>query len=161
MSGPLKSDNQDRSLWAQYTARARSDSPAPPPLDPNLLAAYLDGSAEPRDVELVEARMAADPALLDEVMALRQIADLESTPAPRAVLNRAKALAHRHTWLPRMRWAAAAAALLLACLMGYSTGQGYRNARVSGSMQASLEFDQLISEPAMGIILPLNGSNGR
>ena len=164
MNGPLDSDNQDRSLWRQYADQAGSDLPELPPLDPNLLAAYLNGSAEPQDVELVEARMASDTAFVDQVMALRQMADLEATPAPRSLLSRARALAHRHTWLPRMQWAAAAAALLLACFIGYRVGDSTyhtrRDAQLFGSLQATLEIDELISDPAIGIIMPINGQNG-
>ena len=163
MSGPLDSDNLDRSLWRQFAAQAQT--PQAPPVDANTLAAYLDGSAEPGDVQLVESRMACDPAFLEEVLALRQMADLEPTLATASVLNRAKALAHRHPWWPRMQWAAAAAAVLLACFAGYRVGNttqlGRRDAQMFASLQISLEIDELISDPAIGIILPVNGHNGR
>ena len=162
MSGPLDSDNQDRSLWRQYAARAQT--PQAPPVDANTLAAYLDGSAEPEDIQLVETRMASDPGFVEEVLALRQIADLEPPLATASVLNRAKALTLRHTWWTRMQWAAAAAAVLLACFAGYRVGSttqlGHRDAQMFASLQISLEIDELISEPAVGIILPLNGHNG-
>jgi anti-sigma factor RsiW len=162
MNGPLDSDNQDRALWRQYAARARN--PQTPQVDANTLAAYLDGSAEPNEVELVEARMAVDPAFVDQVMALRQMADLESTPAPTAVLSRAKGLTRRHIWRPRMRWAAAAAAVMLASLAGYNVGHGtvhaHQRAQSVVSSRAPLEMDELISEPTLAIFLPINGKNG-
>ena len=165
MNGPLDSDNQDRSLWRQYASRAQN--PQAPQVDANALAAYLDGSAEPEEVELVEARMALEPAFVDEVMALRQMAnlDFESTSAPPAALRRAKDLTRRHIWWPQWAATAAAAAVLLACLVGYSVGnashQSHRDDHAFASLRASLQMDDLISDPAIGIILPVNGNNGR
>ena len=162
MSGALDSDNQDRTLWRQYAARAQNSHA--PQIDTNTLAAYLDGSAEPKEVELVEARMASDPDFVDEIMTLRQIADLESTPAPPELLSRAKALPHRHVWRPRMQWVAAAAAVMLASLAGYNVGHGtvhaHQRAQSVVSSRAPLEMDELISEPTLAIFLPINGENG-
>ena len=89
------------------------------------------------------------------------MADLEPTPISASLLRRAKALTPRHIWWPRMQWAAAAAALLFASFLGYRVGnttrQGHRDTQILGSLQ----LDELISEPAFGIIMPVNGHNGR
>ena len=165
MIDPLDSDIQNRRLWRQYVAKADSELSDPGEIDPNALAAYVDGSADPKQVELLEARMTSDPAFLDEVIQLRQMADLESIPAPAVVLSRAKALGHPHTWRPRLRWAAAAAAVLVASFLGYSMGgttlESHRQAQTFVSATVSMEIDELISEPTFGIILPTNGNNGR
>ena len=165
MTEPLDSDIQNRQLWREYLAEEDLQLSDLPDLDPNLLAAYLDGSAQSAEIEHVEALLTTDPLLLEELMALRQMADMDSAPAPASFLHRAKALDRRYFWRPRLQWAAAAAAVLLACLIGYSVGgttlRGQRQAQSLVSSRVSLEVDELISEPAFGIILPLNDNNGR
>ena len=165
MTEPLDSDIQDRRLWQQSFAEENLKLSDLPGLDPNLLAAYLQGSAKPEEIELLEASLASNPLLLEEFMALRQISAMDSTPAPASLLRRAKALNHRYSWRPRFQWAAAAAAVLLACMAGYSVGgatlRGQNQAQSLVSSRASLEVDELIAEPTFGIILPLNGNNGR
>ena len=163
MSSPVDSDKQDKRLWRRFAGQA--DKPDPPEIDPNTLAAYLEAFADPEQIELVEARLASDPLFLQELMDLRRISDLPPASPAASVLSRARSLGHRRIWPTRVRWAGAAAGVLLACLLGYSIGsttaQSHRYALAAGSMQASFQLDDLISEPALGIILPLNGDNGR
>lgn len=82
-------------LWRRARAgwRPPSDDGAP---DALLLAAYLDGSLEENESARLEARLAGEPALLDELLALREslAAAPEAAPAPvpAGVVARAQAL---------------------------------------------------------------------
>ena len=161
-------DNQQSRLWRQYLDRAQPASPDLSALDPNLLAAYLDESAKPEQIKQIESRLALEPALLEELIELRQLHDLKPAEVSPSLLERAKALAPapkliRHTWWRPTRWAAAAA-VLLACLAGYSVGrntfQGQQYAETLVSARLSQEMEELISEPTLAISLPLNGKNG-
>ena len=169
MSQPRDNDERDRALWRRHAADSPADSPADaggPTPDPNDLAAYLDGTAEPGLVERIEARLAADPDLLEEVLELRDLAGPQDRPVPAPVLRRAKALvpARRRggviagPWR-RLRWAAAAAAVVLACLAGYTSGRHTSRTRgrsaaaatVAGSLEGLIEDSALeIGEPNGG-----------
>ncbi|MEO3427283.1 hypothetical protein AAFN88_00395 [Pelagibius sp. CAU 1746] len=59
------------------------------------LAAYLDGSLAEDEAARLEARLAGDPALLDEVLALRETLAAGPEAAPAAVVTRAQALRPR------------------------------------------------------------------
>ena len=164
MTEPLDSDIQNRRLWHQYLVEENQKLSDFPELDPNLLAAYLEGSAKPQAIERVEASLASDPLLLEKLMALRQIEAMGSEQPPAALLRRAKAINPRYSWLSHFQWAAAAAAVLLACIAGYSVGgatlRAQRQAQSLVSSGISLEMDELTSEPVFAIIMPLNGNNG-
>lgn len=156
-------------LWRQFAAQDRAPS-ALSDLAPNILAAYLDGKADTTQVEQIEALMASDPALLEQIIELRQLQDAGPAMVSQAFLDRAKALTAPQQTYPaagrqagawqRFHWAAAAAAVVFACLGGYSIGhttfQGQRSAQVSLSSQASLELDGF----TLALILQPNGSNG-
>lgn len=169
--------DQQKRLWRQYLAGSQPDSTDLSALDPNLLAAYLDGSAK---LEQIEYRLASDPALLEELIELRQLCDLESTAVAPALLSRAKNLLSTqttpsirfqpaqpslYTWWRRVQWAAAAAAVMLACLTGYSVGRitSHSKQRVETlvASNTSLDMEELISGPTLAISLPINGQNGR
>lgn len=78
-------------LWRRGRAgwRAPSDEEAP---DALLLAAYLDGRLAEDEAARLEARLAGQPALLDELLALRATLDAGPETAPAAVVARAQAL---------------------------------------------------------------------
>ena len=57
-----------------------------------LLAAYLDGRLDGPEAEALEARLMADPALLDQLLDLRQALAENPEPAPASMVARAKAL---------------------------------------------------------------------
>jgi anti-sigma factor RsiW len=82
---------EGRALWRRGRDgwRAPADDEAP---DALLLAAYLDGRLAEDEAARLEARLAGEPALLDELLALR--ATLEASPEapPAAVIARAQAL---------------------------------------------------------------------
>ena len=159
----------EKSLWRQFAEQYQAQ-PTLSDLDPNLLAVYLDGKANTTQVKKIEALMASDPALLDQIIELRSLQDSGPAMVSQAFLDRAKALTApqqttpvvvRRTWTwPRSQWAAAAAAVVLACLAGYSVGQttfqGRGSAEDSLSSQASLELDGL----TLALVLQPNGSNG-
>ena len=170
MGEAMDHDNQQSRLWRQYLAQAPPASPDLPALDLNLLAAYLEGSANPKQLEQIESCLASDPALLEELIELRQLGQLKPAEVCPSLLERAKALSPatkliRHSWASPTRWAAAAAAVMLAGLAGYSVGrdtfQGQQYAETLVAARASQEMQELISEPSLAISLPLNGNNGR
>ena len=169
MSDVMDQDNQQSRLWRRYLAQAKPASTDLSALDLNLLAAYLEGSAKPEQIEQIESRLALDPALLQELIDLRQLGDLKPAKVPPSLLERGKALPQSpklilHSFWRLTRRAAVAAAVLLACLGGYSVGrdtfQGQHYAETLVAARASQEMDELISEPTLAISLPLNGKNG-
>lgn len=155
----------EKQLWQQFSAQDQTQ-PISSTLDPNLLAAYLDGQADPTQVEQIESLLASNPVLLDELIELRQLQDVNPALVSRSVLDQAQALAATPYSAPKARswhhfqWAAAAAAVVLACLGGYSVGQttfqDQLTAEASLSSQASLELDEM----TVTDILQPNGSNG-
>ena len=90
-------DNKTTSDKMVGAKAAGQGASAPLPEDEALgLAAYLDGRLDEEEAARLEARMAREAALLDEVLALRQgLADaLEALPAPLSarIVARAQAL---------------------------------------------------------------------
>ena len=155
----------EKRLWQQFSAQDQTQ-PVLSDLEPNLLAAYIDGQAEATQVEQIESLMSSSPVLLEELIELRRVQEAGPALVGRTVLDRAKALAAApHTarqagaW-HRFQWAAAAAAVVLACLGGYTIGQttsqSQRSAQASLSSQALLEMDGL----TLAFILQPNGLNG-
>lgn len=129
-------EERNRDLWRRF-ADAAGKAAAEDDLDPNVLAAYLDGAAGPEEAEAVERAMAADASLVDAVVELREaLADGRAeVPEPvrarlRAALSTEAGRARgRHaTWAPPigMPWyvgIAVAAAVLIASLLGFEMGR--------------------------------------
>ena len=176
MSEQRQQDDQQhraKRLWRRYLERAGDAGPGPA-LDANALAAYLDGTARGKAAEQVEAGMASDPDLLEEVMELRALAGVEPTPPPEALLAKAKALAPagparlRPTrsssfvlqgFWRRVRWTAAAAAIVLACASGYSLGRETFRDSLRADAAETAVLTELVSEPDLAE-LQANGGNG-
>lgn len=175
MNNDANQDELARELWRRMEASADG---ALPPVDANLLAAYLDGTASPAEVEHIEGRMAADPALLEEVIELRELAGAEADVAGWALLARAKALvpagadetppARTPTWRGvrgwwrSLQWTAAAAAVVVACWGGYSFGQtAFLTQRQTQAveMRASGLLGEVTSEPDLDFPPRANGGN--
>ena len=180
MNEAMNQDNQQRHLWRQYHAQDQAGSDDLGALDSNVLATYLDGTAKPDQVEQIESRLAWDTALLEELSELRELGNLEPATVSPSLVSRAKDLMAAeptrktqpqpsetilYVWRRRFQWAAAAAAVLLACLGGYSVGRvtfsGQRQSETLVAANASLGMEELISDPALGIVLPVNSNNGR
>ncbi len=159
----------EKQIWRQFAAQDQSQ-PVLSDLDANLLAAYIDGKADPSQVEQIESLMASNPALLEELIELRRLQDAGPALVSQAFLDRAKTLAVPQQPAPvvvaraglwhRFQWAAAAAVVALACLGGYTAGhstlQSQRRAQDSVTSQANFELDEL----TLAFILLPNGSNG-
>jgi hypothetical protein len=165
--------HQGERLWRRYLERAGDAGPGQG-LDANALAAYLDGTAGKDLAERVEAAMASDPSLLEEVIELRALAGAEPVAPPEALLTRAKALAaggatrtgptHSgslvlHGFWRRARWAAAAAAIVLACASGYGLGRETFNDELRAEAAETAVLTELVSEPDLAEP-QANGGNG-
>ncbi len=130
-------------LWRQAREgrAAVTESEAP---DALWLAAYLDGSLAEDEAARLEARLAADPALLGELLALRETlavggADAGAVPAGvvaraqalRPVQKPARATAGRTSWADHLfgAWlrpavsAAAVVMLAVACVGAFELGR--------------------------------------
>lgn len=164
---------QDERLWRRYLERAGHAGPGRG-LDANDLAAWLDGTAGKDVADRVEAAIASDPSLLEEVIELRALAGADPAAPSEALLARAKGLAPGeaartapargrllvlHGLWQRARWAAAAAAIVLACASGYGLGRETFNegSRAEAAERAALT--ELVSEPDLAEP-PANGGNG-
>ena len=157
--------SDEKRLWQQFSAQDQAQ-PTLSDLDPNLLAAYLDGQADTTQVEQIESLMASNPVLLDELIELRRVQDAGPAIVSQTVLDQAQALSAppqtiRQTSLwQRFQWAAAAAAVVVACVGGYTVGrttsQDQLAIQASLSYQASLELDGF----SLATIVAPNGSNG-
>ena len=121
----------DRPLFEQWRSQSAGASIEPP--DMLTLAAYLEGRLDEAAAEAVEAALAADSALLDMVLELKQPVEPETVPP--AVLVRAQALvgvssnvvplrpaARRDRVGPWAAWGAVAASLVLVSTVGFNLG---------------------------------------
>lgn len=85
--------------------------------DDLLIAAWLDGRLAEEEAARLEARLAAEPALLDETLALREGLAAGPEVAPAGVVTRAQALRPKAS---AVRSAAAAGPSLVERLLGFS-----------------------------------------
>jgi len=159
-----RSLDADKVLWR--TARRDLPQPAAPEEAELLIAGYLDGSLDEAARERVEAWLARDEAALDLLLASRAaLQDApEATAVPAAAIERAQGMVRapvrvaspsglggllaplRALWQPAGM--AAAAACLLACVVGFELGRsGYASVVVSEYLLAQQEggFDLLPS----------------
>lgn len=154
--------NSERQLWQRLSDKGQA-GPDSAHLDPNLLAAYVEGRVNQAQAIQVERAMAGDAALLDTVIAMRGVARVsggEEEVVPDSVLTRAKALvsqgrgvvgenpSHRDRlvgqWQRGVRWAAAAVIVLAVGLTGYRTGDGTYRHEVSAASVVDEEADGFI-----------------
>lgn len=140
-------------LWrhARQGWRPVADDEAP---DALLLASYLDGRLSEAEAARLEARLAAEPALLDELLSLRAglaeapqaapagVVELAQAayggkPALRAVQTEKVSLAERlfGAWLRPAVPAFAALALLVACAGAFELGR-YQGERIDATQTA-------------------------
>lgn len=143
---------EEAGLWRRF-ADAAGDAEGGPDVDANLLAAYLDGTATPDEVEAVERAMAADPDLVEAVGELRDLQDAEPVELSEAALARIKMIVSAKG-RPRLGWVrrvAAVAALVAVSFAGYELGgySAYAAAEtdaIAVSQLAAQWEDQLIAD---------------
>jgi len=124
-------DREHRALWERYRGGGPAH-PRSPCLEPNALAAYIDGrlpdDARPR----LEAHLACCPSCREQLGEARAILAADTLPVPPDTVAAAKALvtpgACHAGILPRLRrevawWAAAAAIAAAASFAGYRIGR--------------------------------------
>lgn len=156
-------------LWrrARRGWRPVADDEAP---DALLLAAYLDGRLAEDEAARLEAHLAAEPALLDELLALRESLAAGHEAAPAGVVMRAQALrtksppraaaAPRRSLVERffgfsLRPAVpvlAGLALLLACAGAFELGR-YQSERFDTAQTAEVSDADLPVDLLMGGLL--------
>jgi len=125
----------DRALFARSHAARDAAAPVPALPDALTLAAYAEGRLDDAAAEAVEAALAADPDLLETLLALRAPAEPESASAK--LVHSAQALVPaepvvvpfpaRKRVAPRpvkawLAWGAVAASLLLVSVAGFDVG---------------------------------------
>lgn len=156
---------KDRELWQRAAAARETESAEGEALDPLQLAAYLDGTLDAQAGEALEARLAAEPELLEVWLSAR--AAMAETPgaAPAQVTARAQAIvagtgragtARRSLlagWLQPLGWAAVGALALIVTGAGFEIGrEGYDAVvEVQTIMNESVAFD--FSDPTSDLLL--------
>ncbi|MCW5748900.1 MAG: hypothetical protein KIT36_22110 [Alphaproteobacteria bacterium] len=136
---PVGSD-KDRALWARLKAASAADDVARlPAVFDEELAAWLDGRLPPHAAARVEARLAADPAMLSLALDTRAaLHEAAGAPAPDRLVTRAQALVGFEVerqaqsggsrlgrlggWWRRLELAAVTGAFLVVCATGFSLG---------------------------------------
>ena len=133
-----RENDRDRQLWRR-AVEARGASAAASEADPLLVAGYLDGTLDDAEREAFEARLAAEPELLDSVAAARAALAESPGAAPAGVVARAQAIVGRAGqaeaprrsgvfagWLQPLAWAAVGALALIVTGAGFEIGrEGY------------------------------------
>jgi anti-sigma-K factor RskA len=172
MSQNDKTEPRDLSLWHRYRGGGQglSGSPATPdPLDSVTLAAYLDGTLSEAERERIESRLAHSPDDLELVLAARDALADDEGPAPDPFVARACALvpetpgggtlgrmaksvlgpdgAGGRFWQP-FAWSSAAAAVLLACTLGFQLGQSGYASVLSVEQFQSRQVGAVLGQPA-------------
>jgi hypothetical protein len=125
----------DRALFARWHAARDAAAPALAQPDALTLAAYAEGRLDEAAAEAVEAAFAADPHLLETLLALRAPPEPETASAK--LIHSAQALVRaepvvvafpaRRPVAPRpvkawLAWGAVAASLLLVSVAGFDMG---------------------------------------
>jgi hypothetical protein len=144
---------KDPALFRQWLRHQPAEFDFMPPdfIPPDFmtLAAYAEGNATAAESALVEAALAADPALLDATLALggpitpeipsaallRRAQGLRAAPSHRRVLPFAPAARRRLS--PILAWGALAASLVLMSLVGFDVGIRAERATMPAAFQVS------------------------
>lgn len=160
--------SQDRQLLERYSAQVRSGPSGTEPIEPNTLAAYLDGTADDVQAARVEQAAASDPELLDQILALRDVQQVLQGEAGQPALPewaRQKAFARRaltkaratHPAAPPWmrvgqlgtQWAAAALFVMAAGIAGYMAGQQTAMSDTAVNVAASQFEDFELEQPLL------------
>ncbi|MEX1306414.1 MAG: hypothetical protein WEA84_14765 [Rhodovibrionaceae bacterium] len=156
---------KDRELWQRAAAAWGEESAAEHDLDPLLLAAYLDGTLDEQETAALEARLAAEPELLETWLSAHAVLSETPEAAPQSVISRAQDIvgapgradrAGRSWlagWLQPLGWAAVCALALVVTGAGFEIGrEGYDAVvEVQSLMSETLAFD--FSDPASDLLL--------
>jgi anti-sigma factor RsiW len=171
----MREDDTKTKEGAALWRRARQDGTAVPEAetpDPLWLAAYLDGRLQEDEAARLEAQLAGDPALLDEMLSLRQALAAVPGPVPAAVVARARALrparpavrpesAGRPSWLELLlgelggtwlRPAVAGLALLLACAGAFEMGR-YQSLQIDATQTADVSSGATDSDVPVDLLM--------
>jgi hypothetical protein len=150
----------------------------------DMIAAYADGELEGEALRLVEAALAADPALRAEVDAHRALkarlcahfAPIAETPVPERLIRAVKggaevvdfaAVARKPARPAPMRFAwfgPALAASLVVALVGYGVSQRSGNDYAVGDLAAALDHQLVATQPTgapVRILLSFRGGKGQ
>jgi len=129
---------EDRELVHKLASRRHRRSDCPTLAD---LAAYVDGTMDAEEAERIEAHLADCPTCLDTVLDARERVDAPPMVAPKAVLDRAKAVVPvRSAWQPVVRWAAAVAASIAIGFAGLAAGSSVHRARRTQEARVTAEI---------------------
>jgi hypothetical protein len=147
-------ERRDTELWRRLREEARvpgEDLPGDRP-DELTLAAYLDGTLDAPASERLEAWLATAPEGLDLLLAAREALAEPGAAAPESLVRRASALVPDPpgrgpaAWLAGLftplrqplGWSAAAAGVLVACVVGFQLGQiGYASSVTSLELEVA------------------------
>ncbi|HLJ62469.1 MAG TPA: hypothetical protein VKT70_00060 [Stellaceae bacterium] len=114
-------EGQERALWRRWRQAQAQNRGAE--IDPMALAAYAEGRLLEEDADAVEARLALEPALIEDILFAR---NATPTLAPAALVARLKALPpappRRHWQGTTPWWGALAASVMVASFVGFSLG---------------------------------------
>lgn len=172
-------DNKSKegaALWraARQGWHAPGDGPALTDGAPDalLLAAYLDGGLGEDEAARLEARLAGEPELLDELLALRDGLAAGAEPAPASVIARARTVYPERPalklvetsapsllerlfglWLRPAVPAVAVVALLLACAGAFELGRYQANQFGSATQTAGTAESDVPAEFVLGGLL--------
>jgi anti-sigma factor RsiW len=163
MSEPLDIE-RDPALWRRWrSAASGADGGAAPASDPLLLAAYAEGRLDETAAEPVEAWLASDAALVDDVQAAGNLGrDGATMPVPETVLTRAMALVDQReatvlslrqparrapTWRVAAAWGSIAASLMVTGLVGFALGSDAYSSLL-GDRQETALTQELFDPPS-------------
>jgi anti-sigma factor RsiW len=161
MTKDIQHKHKDARLWARARDGWRETMPPAPEPDPLVLAAYLDGSLDEAARAQVEAWMAGSPDALDLAMAARDALVAGPAPPPDSLIARASGLVRTQdskgagtsggpsswfaelfspaAWTRPAGWAGSAAAILIACLIGFELGRAGSAQYGAGDIQLAEE----------------------
>jgi anti-sigma factor RsiW len=151
-----------KALFQRWRAASHPAMPTDTAPDALTLAAYAEGRLSDAEMELVEAALAADPALLDTLLALRAEAAPENPSAKLVQAAQALVPAQENTvvvpfparrggaasrvnaWLA---WAAVAASLMIVSIAGFDLGMRTEHA-VSAAAATNVDSPADLLDPS-------------
>ena len=154
--------NEARELWRRLPREKARGDEALGDWEANALAAHLEGTLSEPEAARLEARLDESPRLLETLLAAGDDALAASAAPPKALIERARALApgngaerllsvprpaneNRRHWRARVEWAAVAAAIVIFAGVGFElgadTGRGARKIQIAMASGTGLDFN--------------------